>query len=50
MDVARSQPASVNLEVRLWDANRKSAPTQDGAEAWIVSDVQGKVMWQVALP
>jgi hypothetical protein len=50
MDVARSQPASVNLEVRLWDASGRSVPTQSGTEAWIVSDVQQKVMWRVSAP
>jgi hypothetical protein len=47
IDVAGREAVSVNLEVRLLDADRNSIPTQNGAEALVVSDVQQKAIWRM---
>lgn len=47
IDVASRETVSVNLEVRLLDADRNSIPTQDGAETIVISDVQQKTIWRM---
>jgi hypothetical protein len=50
MDVTRSEPVSVKMEIRLLDAAGKNIPSPDGAETFVVSDIQQKVMWRMSAP
>jgi hypothetical protein len=44
---AGREAVSVNLEVRLLDADRNSIPTQDGTETMVIPDVQQKTIWRM---
>jgi hypothetical protein len=50
MNIGGSKPIEVNLEVRLLDAAGRGTALPDGAETFVVFDVQKKVMWLTSAP